>query len=605
MFRIGLALLLAPAIAFAQDLACPQYPSAVRAADAARTALARSALEWTRARPPRVSVSLNRNNLIDDILFGRMEADGIPPADLSTDGEFLRRVSLDLTGRIPQPEDAAAFLADTDPAKRSRLIDQLLASDAYADQWTFYFMDRFQAGEQFSLIGVPGNRVFYRFVRDFVRGDRSYRDFARDVITARGDNYSAPVQFLLRTWIRDGAPQDTWDAMADAVTTQFLGVTTQCISCHNGRRYLEKVNVYLSTKLRSDFWRLAAFFARTAVQEVNTDAQIGGAISTAWLLDRTTGQYNGFVSAQNPGIRPPRPASSYSPANLFNAEEPASEKWRQEFARMVTSDRQFARAAVNYLWAAMFGYGIVDPPNGWDFARTDPSQPLPDGWPAQNSQPELLEALAQSYIDSGYSNKALLRLIANSTVYQLSSQYSGQWQPAFARYFARRIPRRLTAEQIFDSVTRATQTETPMYLQGFDRFVYYSNQLPDVAEPRSDGRSLNFLSLLGRGVWFGSPARTTRPSLLGTLFMMNSSSVMNRTVAGNSGGNIALNRAARLASLNIGDEELVRQLFLATLVRYPTSQEVATAIAAKGPSRISWIINLNWALLNRLEFLFN
>jgi hypothetical protein len=200
----------------------------------------------------------------------------------------------------------------------------------------------------------------------------------------------------------------------------------------------------------------------------------------------------------------------------------------------------------------------------------------------------------------------LLRLIANSTAYQLSSDYAGTWQPAFTRYFARRLPRRLTAEKIFDSVTRATQTEAPFYIEDFDRVVYYANQLPDTFEPRFDPRAQNFLALLGRGVWYGSPARTPRPSLLGALFMLNSDAVMSRTLAQSPGGGvIAQNRAERLGADTLTDEAVVTQLFLATLVRNPTATEMQTALGARsGSTRLTWIGYLQWALLNKLEFLF-
>jgi hypothetical protein len=135
--------------------------------------------------------------------------------------------------------------------------------------------------------------------------------------------------------------------------------------------------------------------------------------------------------------------------------------------------------------------------------------------------------------------------------------------------------------------------------------VYYANQLPDVTEPRFDGRVYNFLNLLGRGVWYGTPARTTRPALLGTLFMLNSFDIMSRSLTQPTGGFVALDRAARLAAQDISDQELVKQLFLATLVRYPTDSEVQTVLAAKGANRFVWVANVHWALMNKMEFLFN
>ena len=102
---------------------------------------------------------------------------------------------------------------------------------------------------------------------------------------------------------------------------------------------------------------------------------------------------------------------------------------------MVTTDRQFARAAANYLWSYFFGYGIVDPPDAWDLDRVDPKAQLPPDWVTQNSNPELLESLADLLIANGYHLQPVIRQIVNSETYQLSARYTGQWKPAYVRYF--------------------------------------------------------------------------------------------------------------------------------------------------------------------------
>src|SRR5262249_44116282 len=149
------------------------------------------------------------------------------------------------------------------------------------------------------------------------------------------------------------------------------------------------------------------------------------------------------------------------PYYWLTGETPANGAWRNEFARILTSDRQFAKATVNYLWAYFFGTGIVDPVDGWDLARTDPSTPLPDGWTTQNTHPDVLDALADQFIQSHYSIKTIVKLIVNSNTYQLSARYpAGKWQDAFKMYFARYEARRMTAEQLVDSVATASGVET-------------------------------------------------------------------------------------------------------------------------------------------------
>ena len=273
--------------------------------------------------------------------------------------------------------------------------------------------------------------------------------------------------------------------------------------------------------------------------------------------------------------------------------------------KQVTGNRQFARAQVNYLWAYFFGTGIVDPPDGWDLARTDPANPPPGDWPSQNSQPALMESLTDAFINSNYSTKAMVRLIANSSVYQLSSRYpSGQWQAAFASDFARHSPRRLSAEELWDSVAIATQTEEPMNVDGFPAPLMYANQLPDTYEPWENNNVLNFMNTMGRGNW-NTVDRDSSPTLLGLLFLMNQWDNYQRT-AEPTGNSVPINRAARVALQSISDEEAIRQIYLATLARYPTDAEVAAVMAQRGTNqRFVWLPRMQWALVNKLDFIFD
>ena len=115
---------------------------------------------------------------------------------------------------------------------------------------------------------------------------------------------------------------------------------------------------------------------------------------------------------------------------------------------MITENPQFARATVNLVWSELMGVGIVDPPLDFDLARLDPANPPPAGWTIQPSHPELLEALAQDFRDHGYDLRRLIRTIAVSSTYQLSSRFEGEWKAAYAPYFARHFVRRLPAEAI-------------------------------------------------------------------------------------------------------------------------------------------------------------
>jgi hypothetical protein len=587
----------------ASDPGCSRYPAAERTELLRRLDLERSAWEFaTRAGKQRVKSAIARNSFIDQHIFTRMETDGVPPAPLSADAEFLRRVSLDLTGRIPAPEEAAAFFNDTTPNKRQLLIERLLASPAYVDQFTLYFGNRFEVTSgYYSYIGLTGRTLFNRFLRDFVERDRPYNQVVTDMLTAKGDaDLVGPANFLSRGW-QDGDPiQDTWDTLTDRVTVRLLGFKTECISCHHGRGHLEQINLWLTKQSRDAFWRMSAFFSRMNMTRIGADAF--NQRMRFFYTDRETGGYHSSVNAASPGPRPLRTGGPYEPRYITTGEEPQNENWRAELARIITNDRQFAKATVNYLWAYMFNYGLVDPPDGWDLARVDPKNPPPAPWTLQVTHPELLEQLADYFIQNNYSIKSVLRLIANSSAYQLSSRYPGTWRTSYTRYFAKHIPRRMSAEELFDSLQIATQTETPMFVPGFDQPLLYANQLPDPTEPRSDGQVLEFLNTFGRGDWWNNK-RDASPTILQLLYTMNANQTVLRTFA--SRPDSPVNRAARLAASSAPDEEVIREMFLATLTRYPTPEELTTVMRMKTGTRLDWLSDLQWALLNKLDFIFN
>jgi len=583
---------------------CPLYPTPTRLRwESARTQekeFARfAATHSSTPRPPAIPSA----NFIDDHIFSKMAAAGIQPAPLSSDTEFLRRLMLDLTGRIPSPDQVREFTASQDGSKRLQLIDSLLGSPAYTGYWTLYFSNRFQVTSgYYNLIGIDGRNLFHNYLRDFIQRDRPYDQFARELIAASGDTHRfAPPNFIMRG-IQQGDPiQDTWDTLTNAVTSQFLGVQTQCVSCHDGRRFLDDINLYLTSKRRTDFMRQSAFFSRMVIQEVGVDAF--GQQRKGVITDLPSGVYHGQVNPNNPGARPPR-AGAYEPSYLFTEEQPASGEWRRELARIITADRQFARAAVNYLWEHFFRTGIVNPANAWDLARINPQRPPPAPWTLQPTHPELLEALADFFINNGYRLRPVIRLIVESSAYQLSSKYEGQWRPEYSRYFAKHFPRRLSAEEIYDAMAAATGTEAPMSVIGFDNPIERAVDLPDPTEPRTSFSIRTFLTRFGRGDWWQLPT-TAEGSTVQVLFLMNDFTVVERTLFSRP------TRVSRLLASTFSDDEAVTELFLATLGRPPTSLERETLRQNRSPSanpaerREFWLSDIAWALLNRAEFLFN
>jgi hypothetical protein len=287
---------------------------------------------------------------------------------------------------------------------------------------------------------------------------------------------------------------------------------------------------------------------------------------------------------------------------MFTGEEPNSGAWRREFARIVVNDRQFARATVNYLWTHFFRVGIVDPPFGWDMDRIDPRNPPPAPWTLQPSHPDLMEALASEFISNGYRLRPIMRLMAQSAAYQLSSRYEGDWKPDYARYYAKHFPRRLSPEEAYDAIAKATLTETPMYVEGFDEPLLRAVQLPDPSEPRSNGSVAGILTNLGRGDWWRTPP-ANEGSVVQSLYLMNDNNINQRTFGARTNQGATL--VARLVASSTPEAALVRQLFLATLGRPPDDAEMQAALRNRRTSREDWLTDLQWAMINKTEFMFN
>jgi len=545
----------------------------------------------------------SRTNFIDQRLFAKMAADNVKPAPASSDAEFLRRVTLDLTGRIPTPEAAEAFLTSTEPDKRSKLIDTLLNSAAYSDQLTLFFLNKFRVSRNHESISVPARNTFYEFVRSFVQNDRPYDQFVRELLSANGEVDTQPgTQFFARWMDVNGPIQDSWDDITDKITTTFLGFKTECVSCHNGRAHLEKINLWLTRRTREQFWQTSAFLSR--MYYIRWSDDVIGFRPRIVLIDRDYGSYSGSVNPSNPGNRPARTGAVVEPEFILNRAKPTGDNWRQDLGRIITEDKQFARATANHLWANFFGHGIVDPPEAWDFMRTDGKTPPPEGWPSQNAHPELLDELADFFIRNNFQLKPLIRQIVSSDAYQLSSRYEGEWQPPYIRYFAKFEARRLSAEQLYDALTVATRTEQPMIVAGMARALTYANQLPDAAEPSTDFRVTEFLNQAGRGNYVLID-RTEEPTILGLLFSMNDAQVVNRTMGSSTAAISSRNQVLRIDAMPVTDEEAIRKMYLATLTRFPSEMETAAVLRYRSGARAQWLSDLQWALLNKLDFTFN
>jgi hypothetical protein len=542
-------------------------------------------------------------NFIDSEIFGKMVKDGVRWTGPSTDTEFLRRVTLDLTGEIPSPDDVKAFLTDPSADKRAKAIDRLLASDAFVDRWTMWFGDLVQNVQVASATveSYPGRDAYYRFIRDSIRNRKPYDQMVREAIAGIGKSFTnGETNYFVRDQQNNGPIQDTYDNESASTGQRFLAMPLQCLSCHNGLGHLEQVNSAMSKRTRYDFWKNAAFFAQvtiTRAKDPTTNQQ------ETTLADNTTGRYMLNTTSGNKTPRTPINGLDHvDPEFFLGGDTPRSgEARRVAYGRILTANPQFARAAVNYLWKEIFGVGIVEPVDSFDLNRQDPAT-LANGATLQPTHPQLLTQLANAFVSNQYDLRAILRTMVMSNTYQLSSRYTaGTWSETWTPYYARHYPRRLMSEEVLDAIVKATGVGITINLTTAQAQtatqVTKAMQLPD---PTEGGAFRTLLNNFGRGNRDDDP-RASDSSIVQALSLMNDNNVVSRVRASNPASTVAKTLAATKDPGAIADT-----LYLATLARYPDASERVNAINYLKSGDINRKTeDLQFALLNKLEFLFN
>ena len=549
-------------------------------------------------------------NFIDDEIFGRMKRDGIPHAPLATDSEFIRRVKLDVAGRIPSSDEVRDFVADRSPDKRQKLVQKLVGSPEFVDKWSYFFMDILRANGKMGR----GYVLFHYMLRESLAADRPYDDLARDIMAASGkSNYVvAALNPIVREHVEgkpgeaaDGDDRskvnqlDTHDELSILFAKIFLGMNISCISCHDGAGHLERVNVYLSHKKRADFFQESAFLAKARYMP---HVEHSEAIMGHFMVDDLGSGYNTKADSM---LRTKRTGGPDTPKFLLTDETPkAGAEPREELGRMITANPQFARAAVNLFWSKLMGVGLVEPWDEFDLARLDPKQ-LPEGWDPQPSNPELLEKLADYFRQNNYSIQKLFRLICESSAYQLSARFPGEWKESYSKYYARKFARMLTAEELHDAIVTATERPGKFVLASKKEdgssdggAVVSVPMAMQVSLPQPAGDLKSFLSAFGESNR-SAPPRAPSPSPLQPIMMMRSSVVNDRVLAAKD------SRVERLLDSYKDNGKVVDELFMATISRPPAPAERELALKAMEKDRVEGAQNLQWALMNIVEFLYN
>ena len=488
-------------------------------------------------------------NYVDRHVFGKLKRLGIPPSESSIDSVFIRRVFLDVIGRLPTAEQARLFVEDKDPAKRDKLVDFLLEHPGYGD----YFSNKWVMILRNQRIN-NNTAVTYRFhdwVRRAFQENMPYDRFVRNMLVASGDvEIHPPVSWYLQVNTATEQMEDT--------AQLFLGLRIQCARCHH--HPFEQWS-------QNDYYGFQAFFS-----QVGLKASRGGVPNG-----------NIFHKGAEATARNPRTNGDRKPTGLGGEELdiPAYEDPRHQLVDWMVEPGNafFAKSLVNRYWKHFFGRGIVDPED--DMRVTNPP-----------SNPELLDALAENFIRNGFDLKRLVRDICTSSAYQLSSEpneYNGSDKQNFSSFY----PRRLNAEPLYDAINQvANSTVAFAGMPAGTRAV----QLPD------SGFTDYFLMVFGKPQAASACEceRSDDANLAQSLHLLNSTDIQGKLAAG--GGRPALLAADEEKS----EEEKVDELYYWAFSRPANDSEkkLIFEFMEGQPNKKQALEDVLWALFNTKEFLF-
>ncbi len=505
-------------------------------------------------------------NYIDELVFTKLKRLKVNPSPVCDDATFLRRASLDLTGMLPTPAESRAFLSDSSPDKRLRLVDRLLAGPEFAMFWGLKWSDLVRAEEK--TLDEKGVAVYVDWIRNSIAENKPLDEFARDLVTGRGSTYDTPPANFYRA-MRDPITR------AESVAQLFLGVRLQCAKCHNHP---------------FDRWTQDDYYGWA-----NNFSQIDYEIKENKRRDRSdkhefVGEQVVIIDSEQKPVLHPETGKPVPPRFLDGGQtlpDPEGDRLNQ-LAHWLTDDNdQFAVTMANRIWAELLGRGIVDPID--DFRMTNPP-----------ANPELLEAVANDLRNSGYDLRSLIRTITASNVYQLSSQ-TNSTNAGDAANFSHTTPRRLSAEQLLDTMMQVTGA--PVDFAGTPKGERAAAivGVRAVHGRRSGGNKAEaFLKL------FGKPPRLTPcdcertdETTLAQAFQLISGELLDEMLDSEQ------NRLTTMAASDMTPEEMIETLYWAALTREPTDDERAAAIEhlTTADDRRQALEDVTWALLNSAEFL--
>ena len=524
--------------------------TAIMATYAGAAAAWRVVVPYRQATPEMLAVykSFPRANYIDDAVVARWRMMGLLPSGFADDATFIRRVYLDVVGLLPTRAEVEAYVGSKDVKKREKLIDEVLNRPEYVDYWSLKWGDLLRINR--TKLQEKGMWSFYNWVRAAMRDNMPMDEFVRQLITAQGSTFTTGPANYFR--VASNAPD-----LAETTSQLFLGVRIVCARCHH--HPYEKWG-------QDDYYQFAAFFARVGLKN-STEFGLFGREQVVRV--RKTGE-----------VRHPRTGQIMKPTPLDGVPMDDPVDRRRPLAAWITSKENtlFSGNLVNRYFGYLMGRGLVEPLD--DVRVTNPA-----------SNGSLLAAMAADLVEHNFDQKYMLRQILLTNVYALSSEATEENQRDLLFYTKYEI-KRLPAEVLLDAVFSATGkldkfTQLPLGTR--------ATQLPDSSV------ASYFLDTFGRParVAVCECERSPDPNIAQVLHLMNGDYIQSKITASDG-------RLGKLIAAKKGDEEIVTELYYATVSRAPTTDEMATAILSvkEAPDRTEGLQDVLWALLNTREFFF-
>lgn len=488
---------------------------------------------------------------IDELSVEKWKKLGLLPSPLCDDATFVRRATIDIAGRLPTSDEVREFLANSSDHKRDELVGRLLESPDYPA----YFALRWSAILRNSQLAGANQAAyaFHNWIKDSIAKNQPYDEFVRGVVAASGEWQDAPAI----NWLWQNRDDQLHQTTAD-VAQVFLGTRLQCARCHH--HPYERFS-------QEDYYGLSGFFTRLGRKSFGEPPPYFASATP------TTGERSPLTD------KTPEPKYLDGDYAKFTAEQDPRQGLVDWMAR--PENPFFAKALVNRLWGHFYGRGLVHEVD--DLRQTNPA-----------SNPELLDALAKDFIEHKFDVKYIIRKLATSQVYQLSSspiKDNEHDRQNFARFYARRM----IAEVFLDAVDGATGTKS--------RFSGMASSSRAVDLPH-EGFGSYFLDTFDRPrrVTTCECERSSGATLAQVLLLANSEETENKLASGDG-------KIAKMLEAKRPPKEIIEELYLGAFSRFPSETEMQaslTFVEQTPPDKQRQALeDVLWTIVNSKEFMFN